>query len=436
MAIGKEGNVKWVDGIRGFASILVVFTHISRAFFPDLFQPTSAEDAAPKLLQLPFIRILFQGRVGVCIFAFVTGYVCALKPIKLCQQGNQEAAFASMVKSALRRIPRLVLPAAFATVLIWILMTLGAFQVAKRCDSWWVSITSPEPVSPSLVKSMEHLIYNLWTTWATGVNQYDGHQWTMLPLLKGSMWVYMFMIGTSYVKQRYRMMLSLALYLFFYISAEPQLGMQFFWGIFLADLQNHDGANTLLVGHGRLCRMLSTVLIFFGLVLMSYPEDKAEWMAWSRAIHDLLVPILPTNADIPRFASGLGLQLVTLGLQFTPWTRELLSNRYFIWLGKQSFAVYLLHGLFIRTVLTWMLYGLTYPPDVQNDQGEWVHGPTPLFPGMARFYVSFVIWIPLLYGAANLWTTYVDPWCARVTELFVERVSLRKNEKPVVVPLR
>ena len=122
----------------------MVLTHIARAFDGELFMSTSKEDLPPRVLQWPFLRILVQGRIGVTIFAFVTGYVCALKPIRLCLQGNQEAAFTSIGKSALRRVPRLVLPAALATTIIWFLTQFGVFLVAKRCDSWWAGATSPE----------------------------------------------------------------------------------------------------------------------------------------------------------------------------------------------------------------------------------------------------------------------------------------------------
>merc|ERR1712093_268104 len=114
----KPENVKWVDGLRGFASLLVVFTHICRAFDEELFKPTSAEGAPPRILQYPIIRILFQGRIGVTIFSLVTGYVCALKPLRQCRAGQQEAMFSGLARSAFRRVPRLILPTTMATTLI------------------------------------------------------------------------------------------------------------------------------------------------------------------------------------------------------------------------------------------------------------------------------------------------------------------------------
>ncbi len=172
----KQENVKWVDvrplsrlpsprsfptssnsriqGLRGCASILVVFTHIARAFDEDLFKPTSGEGLPPRILQYPIIRILFQGRIGVTIFSLVTGYVCALKPIRQIRAGNPDHAFKSVARSAFRRVPRLILPTTLATTLISFFCQFGVFEVGNRVDSWWVNYTSPniEPHSVMMLK--------------------------------------------------------------------------------------------------------------------------------------------------------------------------------------------------------------------------------------------------------------------------------------------
>ncbi|TPX18281.1 uncharacterized protein E0L32_002790 [Thyridium curvatum] len=427
MAIGKEGNVKWVDGLRGIASTLVVLTHIARAFDGDLFLPTSAEGAPPRFLQWPFVRLLVQGRIGVTIFAFVTGYVCALKPIKLYAQGSQDAAFRSLAKSALRRPPRLILPATLATLLIWFFAQFGVFQVAKRSDSWWSGATSPDIV-PYVGDSILNMAHNIIRTWTWGQNAYDGNQWTLLPLLKGSFQVYVFIIATAYCKPRYRMMCSLGMWLYFYVGSDSAFGMQFFFGVFLSDLQNYQPAIQFLSDRARLCRVLAVVLVALGLFVASYPEGHAEWRPWSAWLHSVLVNILPGNPDFPRFSSGIGLELIALGLHFSPFIRDVLSNRYFLWLGRQSFAVYLLHGPLLRWILVWMVYGVRIPPDVTNDKGEVEHPHIP-FPGGARLLVCLPFWIPLNYGCAVLWTTYVDPWCARTTERLVAYVVEDQDEK-------
>ncbi|KAH9906031.1 acyltransferase family-domain-containing protein [Xylariomycetidae sp. FL2044] len=432
MAIGKEGNVKWVDGLRGLASTLVVLTHIARAFDDDLFLSVSAEGASPRVLQLPFLRVLAQGRIGVSIFALVTGYVCALKPLKLFRQNNQDAAFTSIAKSALRRVPRLIIPCTVATIIIWVMTELGMFKVGRQSDCWWCSFTSAEQTS-DVFGALKSLLKNTISTWTEGRNDYDGNMWTLLPLLRGSMQVYVFLMATSYVRPVFRMIAALVMYSYFYIAGDAAFGMQFFWGVFLCDLQNHPVANDFINNRPKLSRFLATVFMVFGLYVASYPEGHPEWATWSHYQFLVLSKITPGKAELPRYGSGIGLQMITLAFHFSPLLRDLLSGKYLLWLGKQSFAVYLLHGPLLRSVLCWMVYGIELPSDVQNENGDMVPGKHS-FPNGMRLLVCLPLWIPLNYGIAMLWTGYVDPWAARMTEKIVGRINLDRDEKGVLLP--
>lgn len=73
-------------------------------------------------------------------------------------------------------------------------------------------------MSPYLGVAIKDLLSHIITTWTTSWNVYDLNQWTLLPLLKGSMLIYMMMIATAYVKPRYRMMIELAFFVYYYIS--------------------------------------------------------------------------------------------------------------------------------------------------------------------------------------------------------------------------
>lgn len=162
----------------------------------------------------------------MAIFAFVTGYVCALKPIRLCRQGQHEAALAAVGRSALRRFPRLFLPATAATGLAWLAAQMGLFAVARAQDSWWIAAGAPER-SGNVGAAVYHLVFNLVTTWTWGTNRYDANQWTLLPLVKGSMYVYAFMVATAYVKPRYRMLASLGLWVYFFCASDCKFFISF-----------------------------------------------------------------------------------------------------------------------------------------------------------------------------------------------------------------
>lgn len=152
------------------------------------------------------------------IFALVTGYVCALKPIRQSRAGRPEDALTSIGKSAFRRVPRLVLPSAIITVIMWAMCEMGMFEIAKHGESWWTATSSP--TRKPFLESIKYLIYETVSTWTRGSNAFDNNQWTMLPLLKGSFLVYCMLVATVYVKPRYRMMISLGLFVYYYICRD------------------------------------------------------------------------------------------------------------------------------------------------------------------------------------------------------------------------
>lgn len=462
MTVSKQENVKWVDvsilhnqqisqfilikrsqGLRGLASILVVVTHLARAFDTDLFAPNPGSDLSPRFLQLPLVRVLIQGRIGVAVFSLVTGYVCALKPIRLSRAGKYEDALVAVAKSAFRRVPRLMLPTTIITVIIWLLCQFGAFEIARASDSIWLQQTSPGLV-PYFGDALYDLGHSCMTTWVNAQNTYDPNQWTLQPLLKGSMLVYIMIFATIYVVPKYRMMLCMAMYVYYFFSGECKFqprkynhtfltdsliyssavfGMQFFFGFFMADLQNLnpvsptaplalDTPDRPILLHRIYTSIRAPMLLLLGLYLASYPEIYAERAGWSSKLQYFSTFFLRDNADKPRYFTAFGLELIVLSIHCSPRTREILSNRLFLWLGKNSFAVYLLHGTLLRTALTYVLYGVQMPTlEVENEDGSFSDVKLTIENPLKMIF-WFPVFFVVLYAIANFWTGKVDPLCA------------------------
>lgn len=412
--------------------------HVTIAFFPYIMWPSPSPEETPVFLENPYIRVFFQGRIGVAIFSFVTGYVCCLKPIKLFKSGSQDKAFAAISKSAVRRIPRLVLPVAIVLILSCLATQLGAFEVARNSDGWGLDVTSPE-YQPDWMVALRDLVRDEVRVWTTGESVYGAELWTMLPILKGAFWVYCFLLATAHVQQRYRMLIALVMTTYRYCANDPFFGMQFFFGAFMADLQNlqmDDSAAPAVAfltasrSHMKWLRMFGSVFfLVIGFFMASLPDDHFDYQPWSQSLFKFLETILPRDPDFPRFSSGLGLMLIVVGLHLSDTARNVLASKPFIWLGRMSFAVYLLHNQILRSVLCWMVYGFSLPEqpeDVQDpDTGEWWTPDRPRleFPGAGRLFMVLPIYWFMVYGAAWLWTTYVDAWCARVTEKLVGAVK-------------
>lgn len=417
------------QGLRGVASALVVIKHITAAWFTYLLWPASSEESSPVLLQLPYFRVLIQGRIGVAIFCLVTGYVCALKPVKNFNQGQQSQAFNSMSRSAIRRVPRLVLPVAIIITLAGIATQLGAFEVANNCDGYGLPETSPK-MRDNIFLALGAMIKDLLSVWTHGHSEYGSELWTMMPILKGAFWVYIFLIATAHVQQKWRMAIALGLTMFRWACNDPFFGMQFFFGAFMADLQNLDpGTFSKLQSassNGPIRGAMSIMFLLVGLFIASLPDDHHDWQPWSSALRGFLASILPANPDFPRFSSGFGLDVIVIGLHLSPLARSILSNRFFLWLGRMSFAVYLLHNQILRSVLCWFVYGISIP--AEDEAVLEFTSPLKLF-CLVPFYLA------LTYGCAHLWTTYVDSYCAKVSERMVSFIKEDPNEKqPSLLP--
>jgi hypothetical protein len=216
------------QGLRGLASVAVVTTHMSRAWYFELFWPSDSPDVGPRFLQLPIIRVVAQGRIGVAIFAFLTGFVCAYKPLKLAyQQENAPASLQSVARSAFRRPPRLILPAAVATIIGFVVTVLGGFVTSTRCDSFWVRFDAPNQ-EPTFALEVRRLFRALLTTWTNTDNPYDRHQWAMKPLLVGAFQVYICLAATIGMRFRYRILLYVLLLAYWWLNKEPYTGMCLF----------------------------------------------------------------------------------------------------------------------------------------------------------------------------------------------------------------
>lgn len=209
--------------------------------------------------------------------------------------------------------------------------------------------------------------------------------------------------------------------------------MQFFFGTFLSDLSQSETHLSFLKRHPWLFRLLSPLLLTFGLFIASFPENGAERLPWSRTLIYYGGFIFPSNASVPHYYTAFGLQSITLAIHFSSSAKQVLSNRLFLWLGRHSYAIYLIHGTLIRTVGTWMFFGYALPTPEVKDDGSIDLGPQLQICTKLKWYTRMPFFWVLLYACAMIWTRWVDPSCARVTEMMVKKMF---EEEDMRTPVR
>ncbi|KAF2458426.1 acyltransferase [Lineolata rhizophorae] len=437
--MGNKKDVLWVEGLRGIASFMVIMTHFTRAWDPWQFSPADSDGGTPRIIQWPVIRIPGQGRLGVTIFGFLTGFVCALKPLRYARERNYNAGLTSVAKSAFRRPPRLIMPAAIAMCIAWTLAQFGAYRVATRCDAQWLRDASPHVDGHSLWFEIKRLFFVFLATWTNGHMDYDDHQWALLPLLKGSMIVYVALAATMFMKYRYRMLVYFLMMAYWHQSPKPDtetFGLQMFYGMVLSDTANEPKFHALMAKYKWQRKVLCVVLLVLGLFVGSYPNSNAHFKPWSNTLKMIAEKIFPPNTNTGKRYSALGVDMVIFAIFMSPSTKELLSNRLFLYFGKNSFAVYLIHGTLLRTLLCWMVYGTISGepfPMKKDDEGNdvpvaWLKRASF---GVMTFWI--LVWLLIVYACAHAWTKYVDAWCARVTQKLENRMfESEESEKGAV----
>jgi peptidoglycan/LPS O-acetylase OafA/YrhL len=211
--------------------------------------------------------------------------------------------------------------------------------------------------------------------------------------------------------------------------------MQAIYGMLLSDLSYHTPLKDWIETHPHCRKVLTIPLTTIALLIASYPGEHPEWAGWSNTMLKASHYIFPPDVNVGKRYTALAIDLIILAIFFSPSAKSILSSRLLLWLGKQSFAVYLIHGTMLRVVLCWMLYGISGQPwegpealtDDKRDDWLPIRGPWIVA-------VSIPVWIGMVYLLAALWTAYVDKFCASMTQK-LERAAFVEDEKtPLPLP--
>ncbi|KAF1985830.1 hypothetical protein K402DRAFT_333817 [Aulographum hederae CBS 113979] len=407
MPSARDAN--WIDGLRGVASFMVVCGHLCTAFAPYLHSPAQGPNGTPYLFQYPFFRLCVGGRSAVALFFLITGYVNSIGPLSKAKNGDVDAAFTGIARSALARSLTLIIPTTIATFFSWFLANTNAYKMAEHVDATWIR-QGYHRQEPTFKAAISSLLWYEQSTWTTGWNEYDGTQWTLPLFLQGAFLVYLTMLATAMVTPTARRLVFTALYIFGWLSYKEGIGptktLNIVFGMVVADLHVTLGPSAT----STLPAPLPALLILFGMFLACYPQDNPEWAPWTRFMRDLMLPITPHGADIRRHWDSLGASTVLLGIFFSGTARRILTSPIVNFLGRVSFPVYLLHNQLIKSILVWMIYLPSALNPQYNEHGEkldLVRGSTLHIVG------SLCVFYYVLYRLAYAWTLWLDPVIAR-----------------------
>lgn len=206
------------------------------------------------------------------------------------------------------------------------------------------------------------------------------------------------------------------------------VGVNVFSGVLLAELNHSD----FPLRFAKLSPFFAPPLAVCGLVLMSFPSQFQDWAPWSDFLVRWFWKIAPVNAEMMRFWPTLGAQILTFTIVMSPHLRRVLSHRWFLWLGKISFPLYLLHGSFMRSVLAWLLFSRQQLTEIEEEGQK--HTRYPL-PGIPTFVLVMPVFFVILFTATHFWAVKVEPYFGVMTKV-AEDIMFEKSERSTTLPVR
>lgn len=169
---------------------------------------------------------------------------------------------------------------------------------------------------------------------------------------------------------------------------------------------------------------------------MSFPSEYHEYAHWSSFLLDMYHKVAPEWAELSRFWPTIGSLLLCFTVVMSPHLRRILSHKFFLWLGKISFPLYLLHGSFMRSILSWLLFANSKLTEMEeSNKGETYVVMRYLLPSIPTFMVVMPIFFAILFAATHFWAIKVEPYFGIITKR-MEDLMTGKQERPPALPVR
>lgn len=365
-----SNKVQYLEGVRGIAAFCVFLHHFFIIFYP-AYHDGNASLSKLGGFELYFyhspLSFLLNGNFMVCIFFILSGYVLSLKYWK---SNKQEY----LVQSAIKRFFRLYLPTAFSIVVSFLCLKYFAqhytslFEVSK---STYLNVDL-QPHDLTLTYLLKALFFKVVLQKDVNINV---ALWTINVELLGSYILYAVLSLTHNAIQKSRVILIIIICGFLYYYSNLYF-IAFFLGSFL---------NLISFETFKLKKVLVFLFLISGLMLGSVPSEFIE-----SNIHSGLVRLILGKDE---FLHIIGAFLLVLAIKEGRVVRSFLEKKLFIYFGKISFGLYLIHMVILYSVTAYSF--------------KWLYGQQHLNYHVAMA-ITFVVSTVFLILFSDLITRWID----------------------------
>lgn len=432
----KKKNTAYLDGLRGLAALLVYFYHhVSWYFGPtdDIINGWGA-NGNHYFFQLPFIRLLLTGgNAGVVIFFVLSGYVLSLSPLRQLRDGHVQQTYRALISSVIRRPIRLYLPVigVSGAFVIGLHLPLGlAPQLAWPApkETLWLELKSwMYEVLIALQPSTKPDVLAHWFI-------YDPPVYTIPVELVGSCLIFSAVAISGHVSMRMRAVVYGLMYVALLLMYQWAMAC-FMAGILLAmnDLKEPVPTARMQLS-ARAKKTLHHIAFLSGWYLLCQTAGMRDTQVSSDTpgwwlLTQLIPPIYYDDPDKEywRWWHVWGAFLVVYGVLRITWLQRFFASRPLKYLGKISFALYLVHGPIMWTLgdRIYRFFGHITMPEMTTMWDErfpipefGIHGFT------TRFLVAQAFILPLNIACGHVGTVVFDAPSVRLGRWVVGRLGL------------
>lgn len=371
----KMRPTAYLDGLRGVAAWSVFNAHLSAVLTKSSGGAWGHSSGMhQEIYKFPGLRLMYHGEFAVAVFFVISGYVLSMAPISAMSRSPLQAdsALRKFASAAFRRTLRLFLPAWGSMFLVFILLRLNYFSsITANLDRFNVLVPGWHPITESWPERMPTVfaqlrtflsdVFDLFVIFVPPTDpsfklKYNAVLWTIKLEFRCSLVLYLTQLALFFCTKRARTVIMGILIVTGLCVWSWDLPC--FWTGYLFAEYARTPSSTMLpmlarADNGPKSRKFraSPVLYWLLLIVGAYLGSFPTWQDDQTPLYAWLIPYTPFGF-VPRSRAwtALGAAMVVFAISRLPVLIALYSSPVIQYLGKISFALYLVHF--------WLVHGL------------------------------------------------------------------------------
>ncbi|KAH8749855.1 acyltransferase family-domain-containing protein [Hyaloscypha sp. PMI_1271] len=391
----------WLDGLRGVAALIVTIYHYAYLWpWAQTGWGVSKDDH--HFMQFYVVRIITSGGFMVRIFFVISGYALSTRLVQLSRDRQYVTLFESLSSSAFRRWIRLMLPSAVSMIMEWSLTIM--FSRSYRAKRSFFGHLG----------AIYHDVIGLTNAFQIGKYRPEFNKvlWTIPAELKGSVIVYMLMLGLARTRTVVKIPILLGAMIQCAWTSDRLLAL-FVAGLLMAEVD-------LLLKHRRIgaeqrwthfFTSVQPYTFLFGIYLGSHPNKMDEAPGYI-----LICSILRNVFGLDHYwmleeaCRSVGALLVVGSTNYSSILQRPFTTSFTQYLGDVSFSLYLIHFYILEWIAKPLVpYSLALFRFLGPDHKT-------LSYGCAVALIFAFVW-PFQFLASDLYTRFIDAKAVKLAKV-------------------